>query len=233
MIDANSTAIRNILTDVDDTFQEITLNIRFAADHEDIDYHLAGLLNINIIRTNLRRLVWIQGTFTQYTASRDPPTPPSITQIEIKATEIEDHIFPRLSSHFTNLKSLKLVSCFAKFPNHNISIDMSDTAIQTLTLSDADYEEDEEEEMDREFNPKFNATVLTAISSASTTRYFFSIDSAYNSTTSEIAECVFDTFVNGGVVDPTIVRVKFQSIMKFTMETTTCTNRKLIEINLL
>lgn len=46
-------------------------------------------------------------------------------------------------------------------------------------------------------------------------------------------KCIFDVFLNGGAVDPTVIQVHVQSIKRFIMETTACANRESIDINLI
>lgn len=189
----------------------------------------------DVIHTNLQKLVLIEGTFCEYTASRESIAPTSITQIEIKGTKIEDYILSRLSPRLTDQESLELVSCFSEFLNHNIKIYMANTAIGTFTLSDDDR--NGELYVERDKNPTFNPIVLMAISTTTNNvpakRYFISVDSAKNDATTEISETVYDAFVNGGVVDPTVIQVNVQSIKRFIMETTASSQRKTLDINLL
>lgn len=161
-------------------------------EFEDVRFYLAGLLNNTNTQSSVRKLV-IDGRFREYTASnRDSRYAQLIVQLEIKGTKMEDHILLRLSPQFTNLESLKLVSCFTKFEKDNIAIDMPSTAIGTLTLSDSSYLEKEEDPYYTQHKiPKFNATVLMVITSGAadnqTTRYFISLDPATsNDATKEI-----------------------------------------------
>lgn len=112
---------------------------------------------------------------------------------------------------------------------------MANTAIGTFTLSDDDR--NGELYVERDKNPTFNPIVLMAISTTTNNvpakRYFISVDSAKNDATTEISETVYDAFVNGGVVDPTVIQVNVQSIKRFTMETTASSQRKTLDINLL
>lgn len=137
--------------------------MEYGYPYEDFGYYLADLLNSTSSKhSNLRRQNLIYGEFCNYTtASTGPTTTHSIKRYY--EPEIESYIFSRLSPHFSNLESLKLISCFEKFPNRNITIDMPYTALETLALSDADYG-DELDYINRETNPKSNAIVLMAIS---------------------------------------------------------------------
>lgn len=106
------------------------------------------------------------------------------------------------------------------------------TDIETLYLADGGWYRNEFKYP----NLTFNSTVLVAVTTIAPdnqANYFISLDSTSSDATTEIEEAMFNTFVNGDVVNPTVVRVHVGSIKEFIMKTSLCDSRETLEIDLL